>query len=251
MAVNKITYGGSTLIDLTGDSVTPETLANGVTAHDKSGAKITGTMPVNGAISKTLDTSATSYTVPKGYTDGGTVKVVTETKTVTPTKSTQNVTPSSGKVLSKVTVNPIPDTYVDASTVATNTKNYEITLAKASGWVLLTTLDAEVMAYINDKNLKVSLTPIGDYAYVYYAVTMAFAANEKVGMQGSYPVYGLHNRVSSSTSVSNYSIFYPANNTGTSTSIGSGQFRLDGSKYYFRPYDGFLAAGTYRLTFTW
>lgn len=44
MAVNKVTYGGSTLIDLTGDSVTPETLANGVTAHDKSGAKITGTM---------------------------------------------------------------------------------------------------------------------------------------------------------------------------------------------------------------
>ena len=49
MAVNKIvmntTDGEQTLIDLTGDSVTPETLAEGVTAHDASGEKITGTMP--------------------------------------------------------------------------------------------------------------------------------------------------------------------------------------------------------------
>lgn len=44
MGVNKVTYGGNTLVDLTSDSVTPETLAEGVTAHDKSGNQITGTM---------------------------------------------------------------------------------------------------------------------------------------------------------------------------------------------------------------
>lgn len=44
MAVNKVIFGGDTIIDLTADSVTPETLAVGVTAHDKSGTKITGTM---------------------------------------------------------------------------------------------------------------------------------------------------------------------------------------------------------------
>ena len=47
MAVNKVVMntsdGAKTLIDLTGDSVTPETLAEGVTAHDSSGAMITGT----------------------------------------------------------------------------------------------------------------------------------------------------------------------------------------------------------------
>lgn len=127
MAVNKVVYntenGAETLIDLTSDTVTPETLTKGVTAHDKSGAKITGAMANNGTISKTLDTATTSYTVPKGYTDGGTVKVVTETKTATPTKSTQSVTPSSGKVLSKVTVNPIPADYItttDANATATD-----------------------------------------------------------------------------------------------------------------------------------
>ncbi len=34
MAVNKVVYGGDALIDLTGDSVSPETLAVGVTAHN-------------------------------------------------------------------------------------------------------------------------------------------------------------------------------------------------------------------------
>ena len=37
---NKIVYGGKTLIDLTTDTVTKETLLSGYTAHDKSGAKI-------------------------------------------------------------------------------------------------------------------------------------------------------------------------------------------------------------------
>ena len=44
MAVNKVVYGSDTLIDLTGDTVAKDTLAQGVTAHDKSGAQIVGTM---------------------------------------------------------------------------------------------------------------------------------------------------------------------------------------------------------------
>ena len=41
--VNKVVYGGETLIDLTADTITAGDLAAGVTAHDKSGAAITGT----------------------------------------------------------------------------------------------------------------------------------------------------------------------------------------------------------------
>ena len=43
MAVNKVTYGGNTLIDLTGDTVTPDTLIKNTVAHDASGNIITGT----------------------------------------------------------------------------------------------------------------------------------------------------------------------------------------------------------------
>lgn len=41
--VNKVVLGSSTLIDLTADTVTPSALMQGYTAHDKSGALITGT----------------------------------------------------------------------------------------------------------------------------------------------------------------------------------------------------------------
>lgn len=77
------------------------------------GTVTTGTMANNGAVSKTLDVTTISYTIPKGYHSGsGKVQIVLETKSVTPTKSVQKVTPTSGKVLSEVTVNPIPDEYI-------------------------------------------------------------------------------------------------------------------------------------------
>lgn len=80
---------------------------------DNKGGVQTGTMPNNGAVTKTLDTTTKSYTIPKGYHSGtGAVSITTEEKSATPTKSTQTITPTSGKVLSKVTVNPIPSDYI-------------------------------------------------------------------------------------------------------------------------------------------
>lgn len=80
------------------------------------GTVVTGTMANNGAASKTLDGTTISYTIPKGYHSGtGKVQIVLETKTVTPTKSAQDITPTAGKVLSKVTVAAIPDNYIDTS----------------------------------------------------------------------------------------------------------------------------------------
>lgn len=42
MAYNKVTYGGKTLIDLTSDTVTADTLLAGYTAHAKDGSVVTG-----------------------------------------------------------------------------------------------------------------------------------------------------------------------------------------------------------------
>lgn len=78
------------------------------------GSVTPGTMTNNGAVKKTLDTTTKSYTVPAGYHDGkGSVSITTEEKTATPTKSPQDITPTAGKVLSKVTVEAIPTQYVD------------------------------------------------------------------------------------------------------------------------------------------
>ena len=109
MAINKVVYGSNTLIDLTADTVTADKLAQGITAHDKSGvqitgtndfdsntqdataavaevltgktfyargSKLTGTMPDNDSISGEISDKNTPYTVPLGYHDGsGTVSI--------------------------------------------------------------------------------------------------------------------------------------------------------------------------------
>lgn len=43
MGVNKVEYGSNTLVDLTGDTVTPEALLRGITAHNAAGNQIVGT----------------------------------------------------------------------------------------------------------------------------------------------------------------------------------------------------------------
>lgn len=109
MGINKVVYGGKTLIDLTGDTVTADKLLEGVTAHGKDGevvtgactfdvdsndanaavaevlkgktayargTKIVGTMPNNGAVTGTIKTLTESYVITQGYHDGsGTVTI--------------------------------------------------------------------------------------------------------------------------------------------------------------------------------
>lgn len=92
-----------------------DVLANKVFINAE-GETVSGAMANNGAVSKTLDTATTSYTIPAGYHSGaGTVKITTETKEVTPTKAEQDITPDTGKVLSKVTVAAIPDNFIDTT----------------------------------------------------------------------------------------------------------------------------------------
>ena len=101
--ISKVVYGGKTLIDLTADTVTADKLLSTYTAHDKSGApitgtctfdadtgdataavaeilagktayvngnKLTGTMKNNGAVTGTISKKAEAYSIPIGYHDG-------------------------------------------------------------------------------------------------------------------------------------------------------------------------------------
>lgn len=184
--VNKVVYGGTVLIDLTGDTVTADKVLTGYTAHDKSGAtitgtcnydvnsedatvavaeiltgktayargsKITGTMPNNGAVTKSISTKTQEVSIAQGYHDGsgkvsissteqakiiptnirdgvtilgvtgtmsGTEGAKAQAKTVTPTTAVQNVLPDDGyNYLSQVTVNAIP--YVESDNSAGGT----------------------------------------------------------------------------------------------------------------------------------
>ena len=106
--INKLVVGNETKFDLTSDTVTADKLLKDITAHDKSGApitgtctydadtqdataavaeilegktayargtKLTGTMPNKGAVSGTIATKD-AYTIPMGFHDGsGTVSI--------------------------------------------------------------------------------------------------------------------------------------------------------------------------------
>lgn len=87
---------------------------------DADGVTQAGTMPDNGAVEKVLDatTGNQEYTVPAGKHSGtGKVSVVLENKSATPAEAAQDITPTKGKVLGKVTVGAIPDKYKDVSGV--------------------------------------------------------------------------------------------------------------------------------------
>lgn len=66
MGLNKIVYGNTTLIDLTSDTVTPQVLAQGYTAHDRTGQAIVGTATPGSVV---ITEEADSH--------GGTIKVIT------------------------------------------------------------------------------------------------------------------------------------------------------------------------------
>ena len=70
MAVNKVVYGGNTLVDLTGDTVTAADLAEGITATGANGDKVVGEMTkgeiaTNSEIDNPLNLAGTG-TIPSG-----------------------------------------------------------------------------------------------------------------------------------------------------------------------------------------
>ena len=179
--INKVIYGGNTLIDLTGDTATADKVLKTFTFHAadgsiktgtceydvdssdctaavaevlatktfaKGGSVLTGTMPNRGSVTGTISTKAQEYTIAQGYHDGsgkvsissteqakliagnirsgvtilgvegtmsGSEDVSAQTKTVTPTTSSQTVIPDSPtyNYLTQVTVNAIPYTETD------------------------------------------------------------------------------------------------------------------------------------------
>ena len=102
--VNKVVVGTATKLDLTADTVTADKVLEGITAHDKSGApitgactydsdttdatvavaemltgktayargaKVTGTMPNIGAVTGVISAKTDAYAIATGFHDGG------------------------------------------------------------------------------------------------------------------------------------------------------------------------------------
>lgn len=65
--VNKVVYGNQTLIDLTSDTITANVMVTGFTAHDKSGAVITGNIPLKSSVDLITQFSEYEYNNPDHY----------------------------------------------------------------------------------------------------------------------------------------------------------------------------------------
>ena len=149
--INKLVVGNEVKFDLTGDTVTAEKLLSGFTAHDKSGApitgtctfdadtqdataavaeilegktayargaKLTGTMPNKGAVSGTIATKE-AYTIPMGFHDGsGTVSI----------DATESAKIVAGNIKSGVTILGVEGTFSGES-VPAQTKSVTPTMS--------------------------------------------------------------------------------------------------------------------------
>lgn len=111
--VNKVVFGSQVLIDLTADTVTPDKILKGYTAHEAGGGlitgtcdfdvnsqdatvkvaeilegktayvkgtKLTGTMPNKGGVTGKISTKDETYTIPQGYHDGSGAVSIDETE---------------------------------------------------------------------------------------------------------------------------------------------------------------------------
>ncbi len=180
MAINKVIYGGNTLIDLTGDSVTASDVLSGVSFHLPSGesgtgtctydsdtsedtaviaevlngktfhargSALTGTMVNNGAVSGTISTKAGTYTVPIGYHDGsGTVGI----------SSTEQAKIIAGNIKSGVSILGVTGSYsgesVTAQTKTATPSTAQQTILPDTGYDYLSQVTVNAIPYTESDN---------------------------------------------------------------------------------------------------
>ena len=187
MAINKVVYGGSTLIDITDTTATASQVLDnyyfytragvrtegtctfdantkdatatsgeilyGVSAY-VNGSKVNGSMTNRGAVSATIS-SLSAYTVPNGYHDGaGTVSV-----------DSTNI--SAGNIKSGVTILGVEGTYTGAA-ITTQTKNVTpstsaqiITADTAQGYDYLAQVNVAAIPYASSPNTYGTTITIG------------------------------------------------------------------------------------------
>lgn len=125
MAVNKVVYGGETIVDLTADTVTADKVLKGYTAHDKSGNSITGTIETVEQATPSISVNTAGLMTAKSVQSTGYVEAGTKTKTAQlPTKAAQTITPgtSDQKISSGRYLTGTQTIKGDANLVAENIK---------------------------------------------------------------------------------------------------------------------------------
>lgn len=183
MAINKVIYGGRTLIDLSGDTVTADKILDGFTAHDKKGEtitgtckydvdssdataavaeilqgktayvrgkKLTGTMKNNSAVAGTISSKDEQYTVPQGYHDGsGKVGIIdTEKEKLVPANIREGIT----LLGVEGTMSGTEDTKPQAKTVTPKTTEQTVLPDTEEGYNYLSQVTVAAIPYQESEN---------------------------------------------------------------------------------------------------
>lgn len=190
MAINKVIYGGNTLIDITDTTVTTASVLNGyyfygrdgvkyqgactynadtsdatATAGDilsgatayVNGNKISGSMTNNGAVTGTISTKAQEYTIPNGYHDGsGKVSI----------SSTEQGKIIAGNIKSGVTILGVEGTYSGQAVSVESNKNAtpstsEQVITPSSGYDYLAQVTVAAIPYVETANTYGTTVTIG------------------------------------------------------------------------------------------
>ena len=193
MAISKVVFGNTTLLDLTSDTITANDLAYGVTAHGADGevitgtstkdsdttdatavageilatktayargAKITGTMPNRGAVTGTISAVAGSYNIQAGYHDGsGTVSI----------DSTEQAKIIASNIKDGVEILGVTGTYTGEGVTAQTKNATPYTTAQTilpdSGYDYLAQVNIAAISYVETDNAAGGKTAtIGDVA---------------------------------------------------------------------------------------
>lgn len=187
MGYSKVIYGGKTLMDLTGDSVTAENLLVGATAHGMDGepiegactfdadtsdatlkaaealegtvsygrgVKIVGTMPNNGSVNETIDTKDEEFTIPQGYHDGSGKVGIPQTEQ--DKIIAQNI--KEGVTILGVTGNLEPSSQITAQTKTATPSTTQQTILPDEGTDYLSQVTVEPIPYVETANSAGGIT---------------------------------------------------------------------------------------------
>lgn len=241
--VNKVVYGNTTLIDLTGDDVTAASVLSGKKFHLPSGAAATGTIATK--TSSNLTASGKTVTVPAGYyasqytkdvatgsatapssISGSSATVSTGTNTLTLSK-TVSVTPSvsAGYVSSGTAGNSSVSLTASVTTKAAATYNTSASDQTIGSGQYLTgaqTIKAVKVTNLTAENIKSGVTvQVGD----------ADSAGRIASVEGSCKA--VDDITSRFTFAKTYRINYVtgARQSGDSTESASSVVNIEGYKY--------------------
>ena len=190
MAINKVIFGGNTLIDITDTTAVASNVLSGYYFYGRDGVKtqgsctynantsdatataseilsgstayvngnkITGDMTNNGAVTGTITTKAQEYTIPQGYHDGsGKVSI----------SSTEQNKIIAGNIKSGVTILGVEGTYsgqavsVEANKNCTPTSSQQV-ITPSNGYDYLAQVTVNAIPYVESANTYGTTVTIG------------------------------------------------------------------------------------------